>query len=110
MLDFDGNVIDVKHRVAFAASLFDQDGIQVRFMNSQIQGNNLRTEQEANNLISQVKLVIVRRVHCSRLIVTQIHWSHPARHTIAAESSRPSPARPSTTECSAEASPHHHRH
>ena len=53
----DVDPLNKEHRVAFAASLFDQDGIQVRFMNSQIQGNNLRTEQEANNLINQVKLV-----------------------------------------------------
>ena len=42
-------------RVAFATSLFDTDGIQVRFMNSQVQGNNLRTEAEAAQLVSQVK-------------------------------------------------------
>ena len=54
-------------RVAFAASLFDTDGasastrlsdppgIQVRFMNSQVQGNGLRTEAEAVQLVSQVK-------------------------------------------------------
>lgn len=42
-------------RVAFAASLFDDDGIEVRFMNSRIEGNGLRTEQEANNLVSQVR-------------------------------------------------------
>jgi len=42
-------------RVAFATSLFDTDGIQVRFMNSQVQGNSLRTEAEAAQLVSQVK-------------------------------------------------------
>lgn len=42
-------------RVAFAASLFDDDGIEVRFMNSRVEGNGLRTEQEANNLVSQVR-------------------------------------------------------
>ncbi|KAK4704861.1 hypothetical protein P7C70_g1351, partial [Phenoliferia sp. Uapishka_3] len=42
-------------RVAMAASLFDQDGIQVRFMNSKIEGNNINSEQAALALVSQVK-------------------------------------------------------
>jgi len=42
-------------RVAFAASLFDDDGIQVRFMNSRVEGNGLKTEQDAMNLINQVR-------------------------------------------------------
>ncbi|GAA5930985.1 uncharacterized protein JCM15063_002513 [Sporobolomyces koalae] len=42
-------------RVAFAASLFDDDGIEVRFMNSRIEGNGLKTEAEANNLVGQVR-------------------------------------------------------
>ncbi|KAI9882637.1 MAG: hypothetical protein M1823_005611 [Watsoniomyces obsoletus] len=41
-------------RVAFATSLFDNDGIQIRFMNSNLQGNNIRTEQEVENLIRGV--------------------------------------------------------
>lgn len=39
---------------AYAASLFDDDGIQVRFMNSDVQGNNIRTEQDAAQLIDRV--------------------------------------------------------
>ncbi|BGP27336.1 hypothetical protein Rt10032_c22g6623 [Rhodotorula toruloides] len=42
-------------RVAQACSAFDDDGIQVRFMNSRIEGNNIRTEQEANALVNQIK-------------------------------------------------------
>ncbi|GAA6059115.1 hypothetical protein JCM10212_003862 [Sporobolomyces blumeae] len=42
-------------RVAFAASLFDDDGIEVRFMNSRIEGNGLRTEQDATRLVDQVR-------------------------------------------------------
>ena len=42
-------------RVAFATSLFDEDGIQVRFMNSTAQGNNIRSEQHVNQLIQTVK-------------------------------------------------------
>ena len=39
---------------AYAASLFDDDGIQVRFMNSDVQGNNIRTERDAEQLIDRV--------------------------------------------------------
>jgi hypothetical protein len=42
-------------RVASAASLFDHDGISVYFMNSKAVGNNITSEQQANQLISQVK-------------------------------------------------------
>ncbi|OBT73746.1 hypothetical protein VF21_07192 [Pseudogymnoascus sp. 05NY08] len=42
-------------KVAFAASLFDSDGIEVRFMNSEIQGNNIRNEAEVEQLISRVQ-------------------------------------------------------
>lgn len=38
-----------------ATSLFDQDGIQVRFMNSRVDGNNINSEQAAMQLINQVK-------------------------------------------------------
>ncbi len=41
-------------RVAFAASLFDDDGVQVRFMKSPIQGDNIRSEQQVNDLVSRV--------------------------------------------------------
>ena len=42
-------------RCAFVAALFDQDGIQVRFMNSRVDGNNINGEAAAMNLINQVK-------------------------------------------------------
>nr|XP_031862711.1 uncharacterized protein CI109_001722 [Kwoniella shandongensis]KAA5529783.1 hypothetical protein CI109_001722 [Kwoniella shandongensis] len=42
-------------KIAFACSLFDHDGIQVRFLNSQLQGNNINNEQAALQLVSQVK-------------------------------------------------------
>ncbi|KAK9248161.1 hypothetical protein V1506DRAFT_453300, partial [Lipomyces tetrasporus] len=42
-------------RIAFAAALFDNDGIEVRFMNSPIQGNGVNSEAAASNLISQIK-------------------------------------------------------
>ena len=39
---------------AYAASLFDDDGIQVRFMNSDVQGNCIRDEREAEALVDRV--------------------------------------------------------
>jgi len=45
----------IVERVAFATSLFDQDGIQVRFMNAPVQGNGIRTQQEVQQLIGQIK-------------------------------------------------------
>lgn len=42
-------------RVAYAASLFDSDGIQVRFMNSQVDGNGIRNSQEAAQLVQRVR-------------------------------------------------------
>jgi hypothetical protein len=42
-------------RVAFAAALFDDDGVQVRFMNSLEQGNGIRNEQQVNDLVARVK-------------------------------------------------------
>nr|XP_019014543.1 uncharacterized protein I206_00626 [Kwoniella pini CBS 10737]OCF53324.1 hypothetical protein I206_00626 [Kwoniella pini CBS 10737] len=42
-------------RVAYATSLFDDDGIQVRFMNNRLEGNGIRSEQDALNLVNQVK-------------------------------------------------------
>lgn len=42
-------------RVAFAAALFDDDGVQVRFMNSPEQGNGIRNEQQVNDLVARVK-------------------------------------------------------
>jgi hypothetical protein len=42
-------------RVAFAASLFDEDGVQVRFMNSLEQGNGIRNEQQVDDLVSRVR-------------------------------------------------------
>ncbi|KAI9840756.1 MAG: hypothetical protein M1837_001330 [Sclerophora amabilis] len=41
-------------RVAYAASLFDHDGIQVRFMNSDREGNNIRTEGEVEQLVASI--------------------------------------------------------
>lgn len=45
----------ILNRVAFATSLFDTDGIQVRFMNSPTQGNGIRNAQQVEQMISQIK-------------------------------------------------------
>lgn len=42
-------------RVAYATSLFDEDGIQVRFMNSPDQGNGIRNEQQVNEMIARTR-------------------------------------------------------
>ncbi|KEF55824.1 uncharacterized protein A1O9_08575 [Exophiala aquamarina CBS 119918] len=42
-------------RVAYATSLFDEDGIQVRFMNSTDQGNGIRSEQQVNEMIGRTR-------------------------------------------------------
>ncbi|GAA5855444.1 hypothetical protein JCM9279_005479 [Rhodotorula babjevae] len=42
-------------RVAEAASAFDDDGIQVRFLNSRIDGNGLRSEADALALVGQIR-------------------------------------------------------
>lgn len=42
-------------KVSFACSLFDHDGIQIRFLNAPTQGNNINSEQAATSLISQIK-------------------------------------------------------
>ncbi|WVQ80960.1 hypothetical protein IAT38_003067 [Cryptococcus sp. DSM 104549] len=42
-------------RVAYATSLFDHDGIQVRMLNSRVEGNGITNEQGALQLINQIK-------------------------------------------------------
>ncbi len=45
----------ILNRVAFATALFDDDGIQVRFMNSVDQGNGIRSEAQVNQMIGNTK-------------------------------------------------------
>ena len=42
-------------RVTEVATLFDDDGLTVRFMNSSVGGNNLRSSSEASALVDRVK-------------------------------------------------------
>lgn len=39
-------------KVAEVATLFDEDGIEVRFINSNVQGNGIRNASDANRLLS----------------------------------------------------------
>lgn len=49
-------------RVAYACSLFDQDGISVRFMNSNVDGDHITTERAATDLLQRVRFSgLVRR-------------------------------------------------
>ena len=41
-------------RVAYAASLFDHDGISIRFMNNDFMQNNIKTEQQCSQIVSQI--------------------------------------------------------
>lgn len=42
-------------RVAYATSLFDDDGIQVRFMNSNDHGDNIRSESQVESLVQRIQ-------------------------------------------------------
>ena len=44
-------------RVADVATLFDEDGILVRFMNGTLEGNGIRDSASAGQLISQVSVL-----------------------------------------------------
>lgn len=60
MLCFQGDRVDdlkmILGRVADAATLFDTNGINVRFMNSAVEGNNVRSTAEATSLLGQVRI------------------------------------------------------
>lgn len=45
----------ILQRTAFAGALFDTNGIEVRCMNNQHAGNGIRTEQQAFQLVSQIR-------------------------------------------------------
>ena len=42
-------------RVSYAASLFDDDGVQIRFLNSPVNGDGIRNEQQVQDLIARAK-------------------------------------------------------
>lgn len=45
----------IMSRVAYVTSKFDDDGIQVRFMNDRTEGNGIRNEGQALQLVEQIK-------------------------------------------------------
>lgn len=48
------DMMRVLNRAAYAATLFDPDGVTVRFINSTAQGDNIRNEADVNRLIESV--------------------------------------------------------
>lgn len=44
----------ILNRVSYAASLFDDDGVQIRFLNSAEQGNGVRNERQVLDLVARV--------------------------------------------------------
>ncbi|KAK4689600.1 hypothetical protein P7C73_g517, partial [Tremellales sp. Uapishka_1] len=55
LLSTESDEDSVLSRVAYVASLFDHDGIQIRFMNSPICGEHIRDEQSALMLVQQIR-------------------------------------------------------
>lgn len=45
----------IMQRVSYASALFDQDGIEVRFFNSNMEGNNIQSDSQVGQLMGQCK-------------------------------------------------------
>ncbi|KAJ6261976.1 hypothetical protein Dda_2777 [Drechslerella dactyloides] len=45
----------ILQKVAFAATLFDHDGISLRFMNNDFSQNNIKTEAQVNQIVDQIQ-------------------------------------------------------
>ncbi|BFZ55384.1 hypothetical protein PYCC9005_002424 [Savitreella phatthalungensis] len=45
----------ILEKVVFVVGLFDLDGISVRFLNSDVQGNGIRSTADVHNLVSQIR-------------------------------------------------------
>lgn len=52
--ELEGELKGILQAAAFATSLFDEDGFSVRFLNSDVQGDNIKSEQEAMSLVDRV--------------------------------------------------------
>lgn len=52
--ELEGELKGILQAAAFATSLFDEDGFSVRFLNSDVQGDHIRSEQEAMTLVDRV--------------------------------------------------------
>lgn len=68
---------------ALASSLFDQDGFSVRFLNSNVEGDNIRTEAQAEDLVNRVRfqgvtpLVTSLRDRILRKYLGEVHEPTP---------------------------------
>jgi hypothetical protein len=60
----------VLSNLALATRLFDRDGFSVRFMNSDVRGDNIRTEEQATALVDQVRFEGVTSLAASFRIIT----------------------------------------
>ncbi len=49
-------------RVSYAASLFDDDGVQIRFLNSPVNGDGIRSEQQVQDLIARINFSGVTQI------------------------------------------------
>jgi hypothetical protein len=49
-------------RVSRAAALFDDDGVQVRFLNASVDGNGIRSDQQVLDLVSRVNFTGLTKV------------------------------------------------
>lgn len=54
-LPFPSSDTRIISKVAGACSLFDDDGLEIRFLNSDKQGNGIRSEADAQHFVSKVK-------------------------------------------------------
>ncbi|KAF8451795.1 hypothetical protein BGX38DRAFT_465905 [Terfezia claveryi] len=52
--ELEGELKGILQAAAFATSLFDEDGFSVRFLNSDVQGDHIKSEQEAMALVDRV--------------------------------------------------------
>lgn len=68
-------------RAAFLGGLLDSDGIQVRFMNSRVKGENLRNEQQVMAMLQQVKFEGITPLGSElKKKVIEPLVMHPAKH------------------------------
>lgn len=68
-------------RAAFLGGILDSDGIQVRFMNSDIKGENLRNEQQVFSMIQQVRFegITPLGTELKKKVIEPL-VKHPAKH------------------------------
>ncbi|KAI5848917.1 hypothetical protein BZA05DRAFT_403135 [Tricharina praecox] len=78
-----GELKSLLRSAAFASSLFDQDGFSVKFLNSTVEGDNIRTEAQAEDLVNRVRfqgvtpLVTSLRDKILRKYLGEVHEQTP---------------------------------